>query len=97
MDRNKSARLIPQKELDRIKKYLDEHRLNCEIEPFYTQILITILWGDWKHEHMRCDYLMSELGYRVNSVETIETDGSDCYSAVRHYIRPCDIKKDALI
>lgn len=46
---------------------------------------ITINWGDWKHDHMFCDYLMEQKGYvRIAEVVT-EEDGSDAYSSVHRY------------
>lgn len=48
-------------------------------------ILINIEWGDWKHEHGRCDYLMTLLGYDCVDVIITEENGSDCYSAIRCY------------
>lgn len=49
-------------------------------------ICVDIPWGDWKHEHAYCDYLLgTELGLELVSEEVYESDGSDCYSAVRYY------------
>lgn len=47
-------------------------------------------WGDWKHDHLRYEWLMEEWarenGYLVvsNSEAVTEEDGSDCYSALHH-------------
>lgn len=49
-----------------------------------------IRWGDWKHDHLRYGYLLSEWakanGFRViveDHVEQVtEEDGSDCYSGI---------------
>ena len=50
-------------------------------------IKVDINWGDWKHEHLRCDYLMEQIGYiSINSFVT-EENGSDCYSAQHWYVR----------
>ena len=49
-----------------------------------------IEWGDWKHEHLRYEWLIEqwakENGYLVlsNDHEVTEEDGSDCYSALHH-------------
>lgn len=46
---------------------------------------ITIEWGDWKHQHARLRWLMEQIGYKQVLETPIETDGSDCYSAVHRY------------
>jgi hypothetical protein len=56
-----------------------DNRLVCEIH-----------WGDWKHEHLRLDWLVQEFfekkGLVVRKeVYVTEEDGSDCYSADRYY------------
>lgn len=43
---------------------------------------ILIPWGDWKHDHLRADYLVP---YTCTHVVVTEEDGSDCYSAVHFY------------
>ena len=49
-------------------------------------ICVDIPWGDWKHSHAYCDYLLgSELGLELASVEVYDEDGSDCFSAIRYY------------
>lgn len=49
-------------------------------------ICVDISWGDWKHDHMRCDYLMKLHGYTYVGCEVTESDGSDCYSATHLYL-----------
>lgn len=51
---------------------------------------VDIIWGDWKHDHLRADYLIKEyfkkLGYEVSvNEEVTEEDGSDTYSATHYY------------
>lgn len=51
-------------------------------------VVVTIHWGEWKHDHMRCDcyavdFFGANLIHRWN--ETTESDGSDCYSAKHYY------------
>ena len=70
-----------------IQKYLDDNRLNGEVEVDGSNIYVDIHWGDWKHEHLRCEYLMNKLGYTQEYVEVTEEDGSDCYSAIHTYIK----------
>ncbi len=54
------------------------------------KIYFEITWGDWKHDHLRTEYLVKqfceEKGYSVEcEVITTETDGSDAYSAEHRY------------
>ena len=50
-------------------------------------IAVDISWGDWKHDHLRCDYIIKEkfnnLGFLSEMVT--ENDGSDCYSSIHYY------------
>lgn len=71
----------------RIYEYFKENNFYPEIWGDDGVIKIYISWGDWKHEHLRCDWLMSELGYiLINKFET-EEDGSDCYCGEHWYVR----------
>ena len=75
-------------EQERINKYFAEN--NCWQEAYETYngtIEIDIHWGDWKHDHLYCDYLMDELGYELINTEVTEENGSDAYSAIRTYIK----------
>lgn len=49
-------------------------------------IRVEIQWGDWKHEHLRADWIAGELGLTKIGQEITEEDGSDCYSAIHNYI-----------
>lgn len=42
--------------------------------------------GDWKHDHLRADYLMKQIGYEIHHEEVTESDGSDFYGATRYYV-----------
>lgn len=46
---------------------------------------ITIDYGDWKHDHGYCDFLMNLNGYRFVSKVVTREDGSDCYDAIHTY------------
>ena len=46
---------------------------------------VSIHWGDWKHDHLYCDELMSNLGFDYDGEDVTDEDGSDCFSAIRHY------------
>ena len=44
-----------------------------------------ISWGDWKHSHLRADYIMGLFGLEKVEEVVTESNGSDCYSAWRTY------------
>jgi hypothetical protein len=50
-------------------------------------VAVEIIWGDWKHDHLRIDWLMKESFPNLRSIhtQTTEEDGSDCYSAIHYY------------
>ena len=82
---------IPYEEEIIITKYLRDNNLYADVAVDKSEIVdvvkIFISWGDWKHEHLRCDWLMEEFGYiKINVIET-EEDGSDCYSADHYYVK----------
>lgn len=70
-----------------INKVFTENRLYVDVfVDWDNDICYQIDWGDWKHEHLRADWLVKEflngLRYRyLISEETTEEDGSDTYSA----------------
>ena len=58
----------------------------CEVCVSDTEILIETWWGDWKHTHLRLQWLVGEYldskGIKYSHTENVtEEDGSDCYSA----------------
>ena len=50
-------------------------------------IVVSISWGDWKHEHGWATELMRYLGYTEIGNEVTEENGSDCYSADHYYLK----------
>ena len=69
-------------------KVLTDGGVYGDVEPQFhgfSDICVEIHWGDWKHEHLRCDWLLEGLGFELVSAEVTEDDGSDCYSALRYY------------
>ena len=72
---------------EKIYNLMKQNRLYGDIiEETEDKIAIEICWGDWKHEHLRLDYLMEE-NFDLKRIESIATeeDGSDCYSAIHYY------------
>ena len=51
------------------------------------KIAISVSWGDWKHSHLRLDYLMKQLGYILIKEEETEENGDDCYSSIHYYTK----------
>ena len=84
------------KNIEALSAYLAEHSLHYDISPVFKSNTgkplpdnhvydVNIEWGDWKHDHGYCDYLMSEIGYVKINEATTEENGSDCYSAIHRY------------
>ena len=50
-------------------------------------LAVEVIWGDWKHEHGRLDWLVGENFSDLRSIhtQTTEEDGTDCYSAIHYY------------
>ena len=49
--------------------------------------VVSISWGDWKHEHLWARDLMSYLGYVEIGNKVTEEDGSDTYSAEHYFVK----------
>lgn len=51
---------------------------------------ISLICGDWKHEHGYLDYLMEQIGYYKTAEQEIPDeytlDGDDCYSSVHRFV-----------
>ena len=74
----------------KINKLMKENNIFGEIVDYNTNtmmIAVEITWGDWKHEHLRLDWLITKEFSNLRSIhkQTTEEDGSDCYSAVHYY------------
>lgn len=76
---------------DRIEQVLYKLR-TCSIEDisvYSGAIHVSLSWGDWKHEHSFLDHIMKEtFGLDLFEEDVTESNGSDCYSAVHHYLLP---------
>lgn len=72
--------------LSKLQTILREKGLYPDISELVDNtIVVTIDWGDWKHEHGYLKHVMSEIGFRHISTDVIESDGSDCYSAEHRF------------
>lgn len=74
---------------EKIYELMEKHRIvgemYCDIER--NMFAVEVIWGDWKHEHARLDWLMKENFPNLRNIHTTitEEDGSDCYSAIHYY------------
>ena len=66
--------------------YLKDNGVYSEV---YTNsegvVMVSISWGDWKHEHGWCDDLMSYIKYGLDDEIETKENGSDCYSSEHYY------------
>lgn len=74
----------------KVYELMKENHIIGEIVDYNEQtnmIAIAVIWGDWKHEHGRLDWLMEKNFSNLQCIhtETTEEDGSDCYSAIHYY------------
>ena len=72
---------------DGIRKYLESNKLWCDVYPYegLPVVSVEINWGDWKHEHLRCKWLMEQIGAKFVATKETEENGSDCYSAIHYF------------
>ena len=71
-----------------IENIMSENNLFGEIVEYSNnKVAVEIFWGDWKHEHLRLEWLVRENIPELKHIEavTTEEDGSDCYSAVHKF------------
>ena len=73
-------------------EYLENQENFYEVWPDGNDtICVEVSWGDWKHDHLRLDYLaekfFTEKGYDILSTneDVTDEDGSDTYSAIHSY------------
>lgn len=72
-----------------VEKYMRDNELFCDVYPYMNDmpiVIVSIRWGDWKHEHLRADWIMEEqFEGTLMKTEVTEDNGSDTYSADRYY------------
>ena len=73
----------------RVFHFLDDNGVYAEVWNHYgtSAIVVSISWGDWKHEHLWARDLMSFLGYTEIGSKVTEEDGSDTYSAEHYFLK----------
>ncbi len=79
--------MVSRYELEGIVRWLNKN----EIYPNYAErdddIVIVQIDGDWKHDHLRCDYVMAQKGYGKIAEDVTDEDGSDWYGSKHCYKR----------
>lgn len=82
MSNNKIYKII-----DKVNKVLEEHRIYADV--YHTglpgTVCVEINRGDWKHEHLRAKWLVTEMGGSYISENVTFEDGTDCYSAIHTF------------
>ena len=48
-------------------------------------IVVDVMWGDWKHDHLFLNHVMRQNNYRLVSEEVTEEDGDDAYSSLHKF------------
>lgn len=79
-------------EILEIDKFLNNEGIFCETFVYpndFNMVDVNIEWGDWRHDHEYCDYLMKQRGWELDSESVSDEDGSDCYSSTHTYKRKC--------
>lgn len=72
--------------IEKIQKLLNDNRLYADVYNDGVFIKVDVS-GDWKHEHLRCDWLIKD-NFKVllNGEEVTESDDSDCYVSTHIYL-----------
>ena len=73
-----------------IHDFLNDNGVWAEVYQYNQSIaayVVSISWGDWKHDHLWARDLMSYLGYVEIGNKVTEEDGSDCYSAEHYFLK----------
>ena len=82
--------MIDMREIERkaIELLSKEHIWTEEIYQYNDlPVLVVEVDGDWKHDHLRCKYLIEEeLGGTLLKKQVTRDDGSDSYGASHYYI-----------
>ena len=70
--------------------FLKDNGVWAEVYPYQHDmpvLVVSISWGDWKHDHLWARNLMSYLGYKEIGDRVTEENGSDCYSAEHYFVK----------
>lgn len=87
MGKKKISEVLIQAKYEAFEKYLNDNKADYEeiiIEG--NMVAVKVIWGDWKHSHIRLDALMAKINWVLIAEDTLESDGSDAYSSVHIYM-----------
>ena len=74
--------------VDKINELMRNNSLHGEVyDESDNVVAVEIIWGDWKHNHLRLDWLVQKEMPELKKVqeEVTEEDGSDCYCAIHRF------------
>ena len=65
---------------EKITEIFNKHNLDydCDYNNNAQQVIITILDGDWKHDHLYLKNIMEQNGFTIEDEYITSSDG-DCY------------------
>lgn len=66
-------------------QHLQSKGLYYDIYETEDGFIISVEWGDWKHDHRYLEHIMGELDYILIDKKITNEDGSDCCSADHYY------------
>ncbi len=72
--------------LKKVYEILRSNNVWAEAYEELGMVAVEINWGDWKHDHLRAEWLMKENGFKQLFEEVTEEDGSDTYSAIHYFV-----------
>lgn len=75
-----------------IQKTLSDDLICCDVHEWENGVYVEISYGDWKHDHLRCDYLMKTMGYKLKEEKVTRQDSSDCYDSIHIYEKCLSMK-----
>lgn len=79
-----------------VQKLLDDNHIFAEVYAYrddMQNVVCANIDGDWKHDHARADWLVSErLGGYLLRKDITEDTGCDWYPAIHYYYFPSDWK-----
>lgn len=69
--------------------FLNDNGVWADVWQHYgtSALVVSISWGDWKHDHLWARDLMAYLGYVEIGNKVTEENGSDCYSAEHYFLK----------
>ena len=74
--------------VERMANAFRDSNIMADIDQFIGSsiVQVSIEWGDWKHDHLRADWIASNAGFSKLDERVTEEDGSDCYSSTHYYV-----------